>query len=504
MQESPQLEEERKLERRGRIGCLLAFALAGVIMGLVTALPQSLFPLQPMQPGWLVLLSSLVPMVVIFTVGIVGVVLMFRLMFWSLEAERRRQQRGTAVFRQMLPGLSLDQAAPMPAPTISSRQLGKLLLLFLLFLVGAMLAVSVAGAILDRTLPGLPGIVRSILTIAFGLGAIGLVEWMIKRLRTTPAAAAANSPATLPATRPAQEQARPGRKRVVGIILYCILAFVPLIAVLFLIFRFPAPRFLMPILALGVCAVVLVVITAIYMIAPFLWIAGAVKACQYDKALARVQQVENLSIFPGFYLNLHGVILLWAGRYEEARKTFEESIGEQRKEVMGGGSAALENIGCALAWQGNYEESIKMFEGSIAISQQQVMVYSDLAEALLHQGAELPRALELTEHAWENQQASLESRWLSAHQGGQILANRAWALAKLGREQQAEDTLARAFAVADESFTPVLAGIHLRAGYVMLARGEQQKAEEYFKEGQRLDPHGHYGRLCVEKLKHAH
>lgn len=62
---------------------------------------------------------------------------------------------------------------------------------------------------------------------------------------------------------------------------------------------------------------------------------------------------------------------------------------------MSAGSAALENVGCALAWQGQYGEAIKMFEGSIAISQEQAMVYSDLAEAFLHQGAELPRALEI-------------------------------------------------------------------------------------------------------------
>ena len=133
--------------------------------------------------------------------------------------------------------------------------------------------------------------------------------------------------------------------------------------------------------------------------APIFWIQAAIKQCDYDRALARARLAADYSFMPGFYRNMAGVILLWAGRYEEARETFQQSIGETRQEGMGAGSAALENIGCALAWQGRYAEAIKMFEGSIAISQSQVMVYSDLAEAYVRQGTELPRALELTDRA---------------------------------------------------------------------------------------------------------
>jgi Flp pilus assembly protein TadD len=500
MQESPQLQEERKLERRGWLGCLLAFALAGIIMALVTALPRFRFPVEPAQPAWLVLVSSLLPIVLTAVVGIGGIVLVFRLMHWSGEAERRRQQRGTAVFKQMLPGLGPQQVMPTAASVFSGWDWAKLLLLLLLYVLGVILAIPVVGAVFDRLLPGVPGLVISVLIIGLlCLGAFGLVGWAMGRPRSMPGAVAES-----PAKPTAQEWTRPERTRQVAEALYYILLLVPLIGVILLIFRVPAPGLLMPVLAMGACTVVFMAINAIYVIAPFLWIAGAVKRGEYENAVERVRLVEKLSIRAGSYLNLHGVILLWAGRYDEARKTFEESIGEQRKEVTGAGSAVLENIGCTLAWQGHYEEAIKMFEGSIAISQEQAMVYSDLAEALLHQGRDLPRALELTERAWTNQQASLEARWLSSYQGSQILANRAWALAQLGRYQEAEETLARAFAVADKNFKPVFAGIHLRAGYVMLARGEHAKANEYFAQGQRLDPQGHYGRLCAKELEHVH
>ncbi|HEX9074893.1 MAG TPA: hypothetical protein VF932_03905, partial [Anaerolineae bacterium] len=142
-----------------------------------------------------------------------------------------------------------------------------------------------------------------------------------------------------------------------------------------------------------------------------------------------------------------------------------------------------------------------MFEGSIAISQDQVMVYSDLAEAFLRQGTELPRALELTDRAVKNQQqASFESRLLARHQAGQVLATRAWALAASGQRAEATETLARAFAEADKSFKPVLAGVYWRAGQGMLALGERRRAAEHFAEGKRIDPLGHYGRSCAEAL----
>jgi Tfp pilus assembly protein PilF len=499
MQESPQLKEDQKLERRKWVGCLLEYVLAlplGIFIVLIIMLPRFLVSVDSAQQVWAVLLCALPASVAILVVGIAGLVLWFRLMAWSLEAERKRHQRSAAVFRQTLPELALVEEAPVSTLLNSSRQLAGLPPLLVLYAVGIIIAVLIMSALVDRRLVGLPSIVGAILAVALILGGYRLFSWMIEQVPGKPRAVL--SQLTPPMESPAQGRAKPGRSRAVGNVLYFILALVPVIGALALALSLPAPPLLLPILVVGACAVAFTAVRVIYVIVPFLWILRAAKRGEYDRALARARLVESLSIFPGFYLNTHGVILLWAGRYEEALKTFEESIGEQRKEAMGAGSGALENIGCTLAWQGQYDEAIKMFEGSIAIAPQQAMVYSDLAEALLYQGVDLPRALELTERAWNNQQAALQARWLSSYERSQILANRAWALALLGHYQEAEETLARAFAVADKRFKPVLAGIYLRAGYVMLARGERTRADEYFARGRRLDAQGHYGRLCAE------
>jgi Tfp pilus assembly protein PilF len=293
----------------------------------------------------------------------------------------------------------------------------------------------------------------------------------------------------------------PDRMRIASSILFFVVVMPPVFAVIPWITQLPVPTPIIPIIALFVCSGIFMVTVMLYMLVPYFWIMAAVKQCKYDVAIGRAQIVENLSMLRGFYMNTHGVILLTAGRYDEARTIFETSIAEQRKEVLGGGSTALENIGCTLAWQGKYAEAIDMFEGSIALAPRQAMVYNDFAEAYLHQGIELPRALELIDRAWQNHQASFESRWLGSHQAGQILSTRAWALALLGRYSEAQAALQRAFTLADKSFKPVLAGIYLRAGYVMRLSNDEHTAREHFAQALELDRIGHYGRLASQAMR---
>lgn len=500
MQGTLQLREERKLERRGWVGCLLQYVLLAIIIALVAALP-SLIPFASGLPDWLILLWLLVALGAICVVCSAGFVLMLRLTFWSTESEHRWRQRRTEVLRRLLPELGLVQEAPMSAPSIFSWHFARLLLQFLI-LVGAILIEVLFLVFVSQRfdVPDLPEpqLVGYLLLLAFSLLFFPFVQSLIGSSWAKPGAAGS------PGTAQAQERGRPARPRAVGVVLYNTCVFVLVVAVALPLARIALPLPVIAILALGAGPVLLLTISAVYSLALSKWIESPLRRGEYDRAIGRVRRVEEFSIIPRFYLNRHGVILLYSGRLEEARKIFEEAIVGQRNDGKPAGAMELANIGSVLKCQGKYEEAIKMFEGSIAISQGQAMVYSDLAEALLYKGVDLPLALDLTERAWKNQQASLESRWLSSHQGGQILANRAWALAKLGRHQEADETLMRAFAVADKSFTPVLAGIHLRAGYVMLARGERSRADEYFTQGHRLDPQGHYGRLCAKELEHVH
>ncbi len=489
MQEPQKLQAERKLERRAWVGCVLTFVVAGVTIALITALPMKLFESQPDQPGGSPIAATLIWLALFLVIGVAGIYAMLRFARWTLAPEQRRYDRGTAVFKRTLPELALGDDA-QPTRVKSERTLASILAQTIPFVVCAIILIPIVNGIVPRLLPDAPGIVNWLLIFWILLLLERPLRAMSDRLnptrgKSTPTTAAASS--------------SPG-VNILGVVLYIAVGLLPVLSVIPLVGQLPLPPSLLAVAELGACTLAFMLFSLLYMIVPMLWIMDGAKRADYAGAIARARWVERLSLLRGFYLNMHGVVLLWAGRYEEARQIFEESIGAQRQEARGTGNAALENIGCALAWQGNYDEAIKMFEGSIEMSPSQAMVYSDLAEAYLYQGIELPRALELTDRAWSNYQASFEMRALSAYEGGQILATRAWALALLGRHADADEMLRRAFAIADRKFKPVLAGIYLRAGYVSAARGDRAKAVEYFGEGQRIDPHGHYARLCARAI----
>lgn len=482
MQESPQLRQERELARRNWIGCLLMLAVSAIVIFLVALLPLGIFNLRS-QPPWVLLVLALGGLGLTLVIGVGAVVAILRITAWSMEGARQQHRRGAEVLQRTLPGV--DAGANAQDSAFSASMVGNQLVRPVLYIIGTIIAYIIVNLIVKLLIPGAPGITTFLLMVALG----GIVLLLKPSLWRTLPRAAKESPVLVH-----------GRRLISGI-LFLLTVGIPTLGVIPLIGYLPVPGWLLPVVVLVVCTGVLIVANMAYAFVPIFWIYAAVKQCDYDCALVRAKLVCDDSMMTGFYRNLAGVIYLWAGRYEDAKKAFEQSIPETRREALGAGSAALENVGCALAWQGKCDEAIPMFEGSIAIAADQVMVYSDLAEAYLQQGSNLARTLELTDRALKNAEHSgIEMRFLAGYQTGQILATRAWALARSGRQAEAREMLARAFARADKSFKPVLAGVYWRAGQVMLALGEDQQAKEHFARGKQIDPPGHYGRVCTEAM----
>lgn len=484
------LQQEKKLDQRSWLGCAAIFIVDGILMATVTALVTWIIPKRqtPGTADGLALLFALVGLVVVAAVSIGGLILIFRIMRWSMAAEVQRHERGSQVFKRALPELQIDpesQPSANGSPRVDRK---KQLLRAMLYLVELVIVFVAVDWLIGQIWQDAPRMVSTFVSLAILVLIDQLLSSFKKQSQAQPRSQIRGTPSL-------------DRMRIVSSMLFFAIVMPPVLGVIPWVAQLPVPLPMIPILALAVCGGIFMLMVMLYMLVPYFWIMAAVKQGNYDGAIGRAQLVENLSTMRGFYLNTHGVILLMAGRYEQARTIFETSIGEQRKEILGGGSTALENIGCALAWQGKYDEAIKMFEGSIAIAPRQAMVYNDLAETYLHQGIELPRALELIDRAWQNHQASFEARWLSAHQAEQILSTRAWALALLGRYSEAQATLQRAFALADKNFKPVLAGVYVRAGYVLRLGNDERAAREHFAQALEMDHAGHYGRLAQRALR---
>ena len=136
------------------------------------------------------------------------------------------------------------------------------------------------------------------------------------------------------------------------------------------------------------------------------------------------------------------------------------------------------------------------------------MAYSHLAEVYLRQGIQSERALELIEQALhlrelalQRKRESRQQRWMNCYRLSEMWANRAWALALLGRQAEATESLARAFREADLGFKPAMAGLYYRAGQVMILQGNRNTAVEHLSRACRIDPKGNYGHLAACALR---
>jgi tetratricopeptide (TPR) repeat protein len=80
-------------------------------------------------------------------------------------------------------------------------------------------------------------------------------------------------------------------------------------------------------------------------------------------------------------------------------------------------------------------------------------------------------------------------------------ATRAWALALLGRRQEAEQAIERAVRVRLETQAASFATTHLKVGMALLAMDQPEKAVGHFRAAYDADPTGKYGARALQKMK---
>lgn len=175
----------------------------------------------------------------------------------------------------------------------------------------------------------------------------------------------------------------------------------------------------------------------------------------------------------------------------EARKLFrfKDGVWTHGPDVPGPGEA--------LADQGRYEDARKCLQNAIEMGDTPLgSSRVDLAELLLKRGTDPQKALDLIDEALRVAKgriaARLEpSRW----------AARAWALALLGRRQEAGHAIERALRACPVTYAPLLASTRLHVAMALLAMEETGKAIEHLRAARDEDPNGKYGALALQQLK---
>ena len=221
------------------------------------------------------------------------------------------------------------------------------------------------------------------------------------------------------------------------------------------------------------------------------WSASRMKAGDYDGALRRVRWaslgLRNLTV-----LHAEGIVLAMAGRCAEAAECYRAALAKPR------GHYAKERLhaclGYALMDLGNYAEAERCFHRAIEAGDITGNSQDGLAELRLREGGDPAEALTYARQGIEHAKRKPGGRVPGAY-----YAHEAWALALLGRPDEARSSLERAG--QDARTTPFqAAGLDWRAAMVLRALGDEDAARRHLQAGFAADPNGKYGRRCRDLL----
>jgi predicted Zn-dependent protease len=230
------------------------------------------------------------------------------------------------------------------------------------------------------------------------------------------------------------------------------------------------------------------------------WVAEKLNRADYDEAIARAGKLLRWFPETARFHYIQGRTLRYAGRLAEAEQAFRSSIGKGQVRAEPEQAFRLECLGEVLLELGRFKEATSAFEAATKIYPPYAGSYSGLAEAWLRQGREAQRALLLVDKALELRQNDVRTRHHDRHELAYMHANRAQALALLGRKEDALSAIETASRVGDPEFIPGLAATFWRCGVALRMLHQVDGANEKFRKAAEMDPRGLYGKLAASEM----
>ena len=235
----------------------------------------------------------------------------------------------------------------------------------------------------------------------------------------------------------------------------------------------------------------------------FLWylIRGVKPLIYRGDYEAGLKFVRGLMWFPTMkhvLINMEGSIYQLAGRYQEAEACFRK-VEERNatKKERGPRGSNLGSLGWTLMRQKRYTEALEVLQNSIEFYPEGADNFSGMGETLLWMGKPA-EALPYLERGIENKRYRMKT---DQFVWGELLANKAWALAQLGSFDQALSTYKQALTEAEQNMYPAMAGLHVRGAYLYRLMGDEAHAIGELNMALQLDPNGGYGQLAKEALE---
>ncbi|MGD0773966.1 MAG: tetratricopeptide repeat protein [Candidatus Solibacter sp.] len=217
------------------------------------------------------------------------------------------------------------------------------------------------------------------------------------------------------------------------------------------------------------------------------------RAGDYEGALRRLRWA-SLGIPNSVALHKQGLVLALAGRPAEAELCYRKALGLLHSASAYPRQRLLAALGYALIDLARYDEAEQCFEEAIDAGDRTGNSQDGLAESRVVRGVEADKALAFTTQAIEHAKGHADGRI-----PGSYYALQAWALALLGRTDEAGEALAQAERVPEPN-PRASASLHWRAGMALLAMRQTEEARRHFRLAYDLDPHGKYGSRCRQHL----
>ncbi len=231
----------------------------------------------------------------------------------------------------------------------------------------------------------------------------------------------------------------------------------------------------------------------------------------YDEALKRLRYTGVTILNRPAGEVLRNNILLLAGRLEEAKLGASRSLARAKGRVCR--AAAMEDLGAVLLEQAQYAEANELLKQALPISKNHASVCNALAEVCLHQEAVADKALRFLDSGIAKFREL--PRWRGGETLGCLYANKAWALFRLRRDQEAAEALAQARKAtancvwkrygfwASTPYRPGIARIHYCLGRALVSAARDAEAAAEFRSAIELDPSGHSGKLAADLFQRA-
>ena len=221
----------------------------------------------------------------------------------------------------------------------------------------------------------------------------------------------------------------------------------------------------------------------------------AARAGDYDRAIRWIRRI-GLGHPNSRLVEMEGVAQALAGRKPEAEQCLREALALIGGEPKDRRSSILGCLGEVLTDQGRYEEAGKCLQGAIDLGGDKIgSSRMDLAELLLHQGNDPARALALIDEAIRLMPRKYVARFSPSRQ-----AKRAWALATLGRTEEAAGAIRRGLEVRKEFSVAFFAAARLNIARAYAAMGKLTEAREQFRAAAEADPSGKSGQQAQVEL----